>query len=167
VGTRLITSQGDSALDGVYKLVAVHDAGEWVPAIKLSETPAKTLNPGDKQVWRVYDDRGRATADLLSLADDDPRGMERVVLRHPTEPAMQRTLERKEISEIELLLEDVLRDGILVCDLPTIDEMRERRQADLERLDPGVRRIINPHVYHVSLTEALWHLKQELIESIA
>jgi nicotinate phosphoribosyltransferase len=167
VGTRLITSQGDSALDGVYKLVAVHDAGEWVLAIKLSETPAKTLNPGDKQVWRVYDDRGRATADLLSLADDDPRGMERVVLRHPTEPTMQRTLERKGISEIELLLEDVLRDGILVCDLPTIDEMRERRQADLERLDPGVRRIINPHVYHVSLTEALWHLKQELIESVA
>jgi nicotinate phosphoribosyltransferase len=167
VGTRLITSHGASALDGVYKLVAVHDAGKWVPAIKLSETPAKTLNPGDKRIWRVYDSRGRATADLLSLADSDPREVERIVLRHPTEPTLQRTLERENISEIEPLLEDVLRDGILVCDLPAIDEMRERRQADLERLDPGVRRIINPHVYHVSLTEALWTLKHELVESVA
>ena len=144
----------------------MHDAGKWVPA-KLSETPAKTLNPGDKRVWRVYDDRGQATADLLSLADDDPRDMERILLRHPTEPTLQRTLEREDVSEIEPLLEDVLRDGILVCDLPTIDEMRERRQADLERLDPGVRRIINPHVYHVSLTQALWSLKQKLVESVA
>jgi nicotinate phosphoribosyltransferase len=43
--------------------------------------------------------------------------------------------------------------------------MRERRQADVERLDPGVKRIMNPHVYHVSLTERLWSLKQGLIES--
>jgi nicotinate phosphoribosyltransferase len=164
VGTRLITSQGAAALDGVYKLVAVREADEWTPAIKLSETPAKTLNPGDKRVWRVYDNRGRATADLLSLADSDPREMARIVLRHPVEPASQRTLEAGEISEIEPLLEDVLRDGILVYDLPTIDEMREHRQADLERLDPGVRRIINPHVYHVSLTEEVWNLKQELVE---
>jgi nicotinate phosphoribosyltransferase len=166
VGTRLITSQGAAALDGVYKLVAVREADEWTPAIKLSETPAKTLNPGDKRAWRLYDRRGKATADLLGLAGSDPREMERIVLRHPTEPTSQRTLAREDISDIEPLLEDVLRDGILVCDLPSVDEMRERRQADLERLDPGVRRIINPHVYHVSLTEEVWNLKQELIEGI-
>jgi nicotinate phosphoribosyltransferase len=33
----------------------------------------------------------------------------------------------------------------------------------MERLDDGVKRLINPHVYHVSLTEGLWNLKQELI----
>jgi nicotinate phosphoribosyltransferase len=181
VGTRLITSQGASALDGVCKLVAVRDRGEWacpeappeqaegrsrwVPAIKLSETPAKTLNPGDKRVWRVYDRRGNATADLLSLADEDPREMARIVLRHPTERTVQRVLDREDVSEIEPLLVDVLRDGVLVRDLPSTEEMREQRQADVERLDPGVRRIINPHSYHVSLTERLWDLKRALIES--
>lgn len=50
-------------------------------------------------------------------------------------------------------------------DLPTIDEIRERRQADLNRLDPGVRRIMNPHIYHVSLTQKLWELKQQLVQS--
>jgi len=163
VGTRLITSHGDSALDGVYKLVAVEDSGEWVPAIKLSETPAKTLNPGDKLVWRVYDARGRATADLMSRRDEDPRTMDSILLRHPLEQATYRTLSQADISEIESLLVDVLVDGKLRYAIPSIDEMRALRQADVDRLDAGVRRIVNPHIYHVSLTEGLWDLKQELI----
>jgi len=28
-----------------------------------------------------------------------------------------------------------------------------------------VRRLVNPHIYHVSLTQALWDLKQSLIDS--
>jgi len=165
VGTRLITSRGQSALDGVYKLVAVQDNGKWVPAIKISETPAKVLNPGDKHVWRVYDRRGRATADLLSLDEEDPREMEQVVLHHPTEKLTYRIFHQGKISEIEPLMVEVLKEGKLVYDLPSVEEMRHRRQADLARLDPGVRRIMNPHIYHVSLTERLWNLKQALIES--
>ena len=42
-------------------------------------------------------------------------------------------------------------------------EERARRVADIERLDAGVRRLINPHIYHVSLTEQLWDLKQRVI----
>ena len=40
------------------------------------------------------------------------------------------------------------------------------READVERLDPGVRRLMNPHIYHVSLTEKLWNYKQELIREV-
>lgn len=165
VGTRLITSWGEPALGGVYKLVAVYDRGEWRPAIKVSESLAKTPNPGHKNVWRIYDGRGKATADLLSLDDEDPCAMQEVVLHHPTEHTVYRTLTRDEIDEIEPLLVDVLDGGELVYDLPSIQEMRERRKADVERLDPGVKRLINPHIYHVSLTQRLWNLKQELIES--
>ena len=114
VGTRLITSEGDAALDGVYKLVAIQDEGSWAPAIKLSETPAKTINPGHKHVWRVYDARGKATVDLLALDDEEPRHMERLVLHHPTEERTQRVLERGEIGHIEPLLVDILQDGALV-----------------------------------------------------
>ena len=165
VGTRLITSWGEPALGGVYKLVAVRDGGDWTPAIKISESPAKTPNPGHKRIWRVYDERGKATADLLSLDDEDPREMEEVRLHHPTEHAVHRSLALSAIKEIEPLLVDVLRGGALVYEVPTIEEIRDRRQADVARLDPGVKRLINPHVYHVSLTERLWHLKQELIAS--
>jgi nicotinate phosphoribosyltransferase len=163
VGTRLITSWGEPALGGVYKLVAVRDRGEWVPAIKISESAAKTPNPGHKHVWRIYDERGKATADLLSLDDEDPREMEQVKLHHPTEHTVHRRLGQDEIQKIEPLLVDVLEDGESVYAPPTIEEIRERRRADIDHLDPGVKRLINPHVYHVSLTERLWKLKQDLI----
>ena len=85
VGTRLITSWGEPALGGVYKLVAVCDQGTWQPAIKISESLSKTPNPGDKRVWRLYDRREKATADLICLDEEDPRQMEAIQLRHPTD----------------------------------------------------------------------------------
>jgi nicotinate phosphoribosyltransferase len=165
VGTRLITSWGEPALGGVYKLVAVHDQGMWAPAIKISDSPSKTPNPGYKRVWRLYDRRGKATADLIGLEDETPQQSEQIVLRHPTDHTKLRSLKLDQLSEIEPLLVEVLREGKLVYDLPTIDMMRARRQADVERLDPGVRRIMYPHIYHVSLTQRLWDLKQALIEA--
>jgi nicotinate phosphoribosyltransferase len=165
VGTRLITSWGEPALGGVYKLVAVRDGGEWLPAIKVSESAGKTPNPGHKNVWRIYDRRGNATADLLSLDDEDPREMDPITLRHPSDHTKHRTLGRNDIAEIEPLLVDVLQEGRRVYELPAIEEMRERRKSDVNRLDPGVRRLLNPHIYHVSLTQRLWELKQELIQS--
>ena len=163
VGTRLITSWGAPALGGVYKLVAVRDGGEWRPAIKISETPDKVPNPGSKRVWRLYDQRGKATADLLCLEGEQPADMERLTLHHPYDPGRQRGLARNEISELEPLLVEVVREGRPLHEPPTLEAMREIRRADIERLDPGVLRLVNPHVYHVSLSEELWQLKQDLI----
>ncbi len=165
VGTRLITSWGEPALGGVYKLVAVHDQGKWLPAIKISDSPSKTPNPGYKRVWRLYDRRGKATADLIGLEDENPQQSEQIVLRHPTDHTKLRSLKLDQLAEIEPLLVEVLCEGKLVYDLPTIEMMRARREADVERLDPGVRRIMYPHIYHVSLTQRLWDLKQALIEA--
>jgi nicotinate phosphoribosyltransferase len=164
-GTRLITSWGEPALGGVYKLVAVCHGDEWVPAIKISESADKTPNPGHKYAWRVYDQRGNATADLLSLESEDARTMRQITLRHPSDHTKSRTLFQNDISEIEPLLVEVLREGKLVYDLPTIEEMRTRREQDVSRLDPGVKRLLNPHIYHVSLTDNLWKVKQSLVAS--
>ncbi len=166
VGTNLITSLGNPALDGVYKLVAIQQEGHWLPATKLSENPVKIPNPGHKRAWRVYDRRGVATADLLSLDDEDPRQTDPLILHHPSQPSVFRRLLQEEISEIEPLLVEILHQGGLVYDLPTLERIRETRQADLERLDPGVRRIKNPHIYHVSLTRQLWEMKIGLIRSV-
>jgi nicotinate phosphoribosyltransferase len=166
VGTRLITSKGHGALDGVYKLVAVREDGGWVPALKLSENPAKIPNPGHKRLWRAYDERGKATADILSLDDEDLREMDALKLHHPAEHNVFRTLSREELSDIERLQKTVWKDGKIVYDLPALEKIRDIRERDLSRLDPGVTRITNPHIYHVSLTEALWDLKQELIGHI-
>jgi nicotinate phosphoribosyltransferase len=165
VGTRLITSWGEPALGGVYKLVAVRHQGKWLPAIKVSESSSKTPNPGHKLIWRVYDARGKATADLLSLDDEDPRQMEQLILHHPSDHTKYRTLRLEETAEMEPLQVDILVEGKLKYDLPSIEEIRQQRLADVRRLDPGVRRLMNPHIYHVSLTERLWDVKQDLIRS--
>jgi nicotinate phosphoribosyltransferase len=164
VGTRLITSTGAPALDGVYKLVAVQQDNHWVPAIKISETPDKTINPGHKLAWRVYDQRSKATADLLSLDDEEPDNMPDILFRHPSEHTKYRVLTHEDIAEIEPLLVPILREGQRVYDLPAIEDIRKVRQADVERLDPGVKRLMYPHQYHVSVTQRLWNLKQALIE---
>jgi len=165
VGTRLITSEGYSALDGVYKLVAMQEREMWIPAIKISETSGKTPNPASKSIWRIYDLRNKADADVISLDDEDLKMLDPLVLHHPTKHTAFRSLGQKDISHIEPLLAEILRDGKLVYELPSMEEMRERRQVDLEKLDPGVRRIMNPHIYHVSITKRLWELKQQLIKA--
>ena len=163
VGTRLVTSWGEPALGGVYKLVAVSADDQWTPAIKVSDSADKTPNPGHKTAWRIYDQRGKATADLLSIDGEDPRQALEIKLRHPSERGKCRSLLAEEITEIEPLLVEVFRDGELVNDPPTLEEIRARRKADIERLHSGVKRLLNPHIYHVSLTQELWDLKQSLV----
>jgi nicotinate phosphoribosyltransferase len=163
VGTRLVTSEGHSAMDGVYKLVAMQEQGLWMPLIKISELSGKTPDPGPKRVWRVYDDRNKAAADLISLEEENPAEMDPLFLQHPTKHTAYRSLNKKEISFIEPLLVEILKDGKLSYDLPTIEEMRELRETDMSKLDPGVRRIVNPHIYHISVTKRLWDLKTGLI----
>jgi nicotinate phosphoribosyltransferase len=165
VGTRLITSWGEPALGGVYKLVAVQDKGEWLPAIKISDSRTKTPNPGYKRVWRIYDPRGKATADLIALADEEFSAMDSITLRHPTDHTKYRLLEKDDISEVEDLLVQVLRQGERLMEMPNLETIRAQRISDVDRLDPGVRRVMYPHIYHVSLSDKLWDLKQDLIES--
>ena len=59
------------------------------------------------------------------------------------------------------LLEQDLAKRDIRAQLLDSDEMRTVRDNDLRRLDPGMKRIMNPHVYHVSLTSKLWNLKQD------
>jgi nicotinate phosphoribosyltransferase len=163
VGTRLITSWGEPALGGVYKLVAVRKDGDWNSAIKISESPAKTPNPGPKHPYRLYDKRGKATADVVMLEDEDPEAGDRLLLHHPADHTKLRTLLRRDITRIEPLHVEVLRQGQRTQPKAGLEEMRARRRADVEALDPGCRRLVNPHIYHVSLSEKLWNLKQQLI----
>ncbi len=162
VGSRMATSQGASSLDGVYKVVAVHDeAGEWEPAIKISNSPAKIVDPGIKQVWRVYDERRTATADLIALVDD-PVEVRPLTFHHPHLPDVSRTLDADHISSMEPLLQDVAEMDIPDDPREVIEQARARRAADLDRLDQGVRRLVNPHTYHVSLSDGLAAMKQRL-----
>jgi nicotinate phosphoribosyltransferase len=162
VGSKMSTSDGQPYLDGVYKMVAIHDQTQWVPAIKISDNPMKVQTPGDKDVYRLYDRRGLATADVVTIAGQ-PLPEDPLALRHPFDMDVSRTLHPHDLSATEPLLADALVEGQRKTPLASIEELRSRRVHDLARLDPGVRRLVNPHTYHVSLTEELLALRQRLV----
>ncbi len=166
VGTRLITSKGYSALGGVYKLTSVEDKNGWQAAIKISESLSKIPNPGNKAVYRIYDQRNKAIADVLCLDSESIENKEVIKLFHPNDPGKQRILTKSAISSIENLTETIMQSGKIIYKFPSIEEIRQIRDKDIERLDSGVKRLVNPHVYHVSLSEKLWNLKNELINKI-
>lgn len=166
VGTRLITSHGDPALGGVYKLVAVDGGGDsWEPAIKISENIEKMAVPGEKRVLRLYDRRGLATADIIAEVGEDPLTKPTIELFHPHRE-VRRTLSTADISGSEDLLEHVFGDGKRQDGEVDLETLRDRRRADLDRLDPGVRRLVNPHIYHVSLTKRMKDLQLQLIAEL-
>ena len=163
VGTRLITSHGSSALNGVYKLVGIEDSdGEWTPAIKVSEDPGKVPLPGRKVVWRLYDRRQAAVVDLIGLADEEPFPTDAIVVHHPSRSGVSQTIHRSSISHVEAL-HDIVRDGGPHVADASVDDLAARCTTDIDRLDVGVRRLVNPHRYHVSITDRLQQLRTELV----
>jgi nicotinate phosphoribosyltransferase len=162
VGTRLITSEGAPSLGGVYKLVAIKNK-KWEPALKISESIEKIPTPGNKKVWRLYDKTNKATADFITLESENPNLTEKIILHHPFDQSKFRIITKDQLLKIENLLVDIIQEGKLVYEFPTIDQMREKRIEDLNKLDSGVKRLINPHLYHVSISKKLWNIKQELI----
>jgi nicotinate phosphoribosyltransferase len=161
VGTKMVTSHGKPYLDGVYKLVAVDDPSGWKPAIKVSDSAVKVVNPGRKRVHRLYDQRGMATVDVLALADEKLTFP--LELRHHHDTGVGRVVGEDRIFDSEELLEPAILEPP-EDDAAVVAEARKRRIADLDRLDPGVKRLVNPHVYHVSVTRRLAELKARLIE---
>jgi nicotinate phosphoribosyltransferase len=171
VGSRLVTSAGDPSLDGVYKLVAVNDHGDWVPAMKRSDSPVKVLNPGRKRLWRIYDDRQTATADVLATIDETILTGRDLHLHHHARPDIARTLAADHWSRADELLVSVLDEGGLAYPggrdaLDDLTEAAKRRTDDVEALDPGVRRLVHPHTYHVSITDAVFDLKRRLLDDL-
>ena len=61
------------------------------------------------------------------------------------------------------LLEPVFRQGKRVLDLPTLAESRALAQREVQRLDPGIRRFLNPHTYPVGLEMSLYEYRTKLI----
>jgi nicotinate phosphoribosyltransferase len=165
VGTALITSRGDGALDGVYKLTALKHGDEWRPVLKLSESVFKIPHPGRKELWRLYDRDGRAAVDLLTCEGEDPRAEPTLPLHHAVEEGIFRRLPQSEISRTERLHETVYDRGRRSAS-SSLAQARQRREQDLASLHPGVKRIVNPHRYHVSLSESLFQTKRELVKGL-
>ncbi len=162
VGTKLITGGEQSALGGVYKLVAL----DRKPRIKVSENIQKTINPGIKKVWRIIDDTGRFLADVIGIFDEeDPSSGDWI--HHPIEHLKKYQLP-KDITT-HPLHRLLMNNGTIVVD-ENFGEWRVAQAYCKEQLlclDSTYKRLLNPHIYKVSLTEKLYNMKINMIKSFS
>jgi nicotinate phosphoribosyltransferase len=161
VGTHLVTAKSDPALTGVYKLMAKEVNGEFVPTIKVSNNPEKISDPGIKQVNRFYNEAGAPMADLISLEGEKLEVGPPYRFYHPRYP--YRFLDVSGYQRIEPLLHPVMSNGKMLVEFPDLKTIRERTRGNLAGLDDTYKRLINPHVYKVSLSEKLKDLKFGMI----
>ena len=162
VGERLITSKSAPVFGGVYKLCAVEDEdGTIVPKIKISENVGKITNPGFKKLYRFYNrDSGMAEADYICLAHERVDDTQPLEICDPDARWKRKTMENFTARE---LLVPIFRGGELVCELPTLEQIKANCAAEVERLWPEVRRFENPHGYYVDLSEELMALKDRML----
>ncbi|MCL2050341.1 MAG: nicotinate phosphoribosyltransferase [Lachnospiraceae bacterium] len=167
VGTHLITSKGDPAFGGVYKLAAIKGAdGEFVPKIKLSENSDKVTNPGNKKLLRIYDKESqKIKADLICLVDEQYNEKETLKLFDPNEPWKKTHLEGGSYLLRELM-ELVFKDGKCVYDSPPVMAIREYCQTELLTLWDETRRFVNPHLVYVDLSQELYDTKMRLLSEM-
>lgn len=162
VGERLITSASSPLFSGVYKLCAVEKDGEVVPKINLSENVSKITIPSSKQLYRLFDmSTGKAIADVLTLDGEVIDEGKPYTLFDP-----DFTWKRKDIDAFVArpLLKKIFDGGKCVYQSPSLEDIREYCEEQINTLWDEVKRFENPHKYYVDLSKELWRVRNRLIE---
>lgn len=164
VGTHLITSHDCPSLGGVYKLVSVYKDGRWTPRMKTTANVEKSTDPCRKQVVRYYNDAGQPVGDVLYEYDEMIPESGAIVGHHRTQQNVHARL--RDTRRSESLMEAVFRDGRRVGTAPGIDDIRARAMAQIVALADEFKRLRNPEIYKVMLSERIGHAKMKLLESL-
>ena len=147
---RLVRDDAPIALFGVGTKAGVSADAPWSdmayklvcydgrPVMKLS--PDKINPPGAKQVFR-FQDGGMFSRDILGLSDESVTGAE------------------------EMLVE-VMSSGALTAANPSLPEIRERLEEDMQRLDPRFKELHRPPLYPVQPSPKLQRLTATVQEQL-
>ena len=162
VGERLITSKNEPVFGGVYKLCAVEDSeGNIIPKIKISENVGKITNPGFKKVYRFYNrDTGMAEADYICMHDETVDDSKPIEICDPEARWKSKLMENY---RAEVLLVPIFKNGELVYDMPSLQEIKRNCAYKVSTLWPEVKRFDNPHNYYVDLSPKLMELKDNML----
>ena len=159
VGTKLATCDPQPALGGVYKLAAVRKVGEehWTPVMKLSEHVYKRTIPGIQHVLRFYDEADCPQGDMI--VDDSvaiPGSTRCVDVIDP-----MTIYDMSGYYPVELL-EQVVVNGKRTDVEWSLEDSKRRCREALMRLDPAVRRFLNPQTYPVGMEAGLAKMRSDL-----
>ena len=164
VGERLITARSEPVFGGVYKLAAVEEAdGTIVPKIKISENVEKITNPHFKKLYRFYgNDTGKAIADYLCVHDETVDDSGELEIFDPDATWKRKTVYNFTARELQV---PIFKNGELVYQLPSLDEIRTYCAQQVDTLWDEVKRFDNPHTYYVDLSQKLWDIRYNLLKN--
>ncbi|MDP8260508.1 MAG: nicotinate phosphoribosyltransferase [Candidatus Gygaella obscura] len=138
VGTKMGTSSDAPYLDVVYKLCEVCDnENDFLPKMKLSA--AKITLPGRKQIFRFKNRKGIFKKDIIAL-------------------------EAESIKKAEPLLVNVIKDGKLMYNKPSIHDIVLFAKNNISSLSDKLKRIDKKANFIVKPSRALRKLKNKLIK---
>ena len=166
VGTNLITSADNPAFGGVYKLAAIKkaDETEFTAKIKISENPEKITNPGNKTIFRIYDNETKKIkADLICLVGEHYDISEDLRIFDPISTWKKSTIPGGTYHMRELLV-PVFLNGQCVYESPDTMSIKAVCQQELDTLWDENRRLMNPQTVYVDLSQPLFDLKRRLLE---
>lgn len=162
VGERLITAKSDPVFGAVYKIVEVRKNNEVIPKIKVSETVEKITNPGSKKLFRIYDEEGKAIADLITRIDEELDLTQPYRYVDPKKPWKNRFFTGCTAKE---LMVDVIRDGKRVYEKEDLSEVRAYVQQQLtEEIWEEEQRFENPHTHYLDMSPDYYELKMGLLD---
>ena len=162
VGTHLVTGGSESSFSGIYKLAArkKKSTDQIIPTMKFSDNPSKTTIPGIKNVWRLYDREGFARADIIALENETLESNKEYKYYHPMGDYRCFSFSA---NKVVLMLRQVMKNGEVISKASNTKEEilkgKETLLSQLKTLDASYKRILNPHIYKVSMTENLKELK--------
>ncbi len=168
VGTKLITSDDCPAFGGVYKLAAEeNEAGEFEPKIKLSNNVEKVTNPGIKKIIRIYDKAtGKIKADLLAL-DDETFAEDADLHIYDTNAKWKSMRLPAGTFTLRELLVPIFVDGKLVYECPATMDIQAYCRTEIDTLWEEQKRLKNPDIIPVDLSDKLSAMKLKLIEAMS
>ena len=162
VGTHLITSYDCPALSGVYKLVALWEDDHWRPRIKISSNIEKATDPGWKRLVRYFNADGNPVGDVMYEEDENWDINGAVQGRQRMRPHIKARL--NDVASSEELLKPVFENGDRVSDPIPVKEIREYAMEQIATLPEEFKRLRNPEVYRVILSEEVGKLKDDMLE---
>lgn len=130
---------------GVYKLVAVRENGKYVPRIKVSDDESKTINPGFKKIYRVYNKDGEAISDIVTLHD------EKLLLKENN---------NNTVRELKV---PIFINGKQVFQKRSVEERKKYCEEEFSTLKESIKDIHTNETYEVYLSQNLSELKKDLI----
>lgn len=163
LGTKLVRADDMGALGAVYKTKSYQGKD------KIKVAQGKTTIPGSTNVLRTLKN-GKYTGDIIARPDNNTlrhgKITETVVSYHLQDETQQPRKFEKGISGY-WLLQDVVVDGKVDIrhKARSLWDIQNAVKENLQCLDAECRRLCNPHVYGVGITEEIRKKQQYLIQT--